>query len=347
MPRRTQLSKRPRSSNQLLDKIPKPSSSKSSPKPSSLLSAKPNTDLSCAMRMPLDNWVQSLQIRYASRTIASYQQAVRGFGGFLMACHKDWSSCSQNDLKRYFAKRLDDGLSLRAARQHLSAITHFFAFGAKKLGWVDICQGYRLQGKSATLPTLLDADVVNRLLEQSPPSTPKAQRQWQRDKAMFELLYGSGLRVSELVGLDVDDIDLDEKWVRVLGKGGKARQVPLGKKSCVAIQAYLPIRQLWHKGVDNALFISEHLGRRLGVRTVQQRLIICAKRAEIEQHLHPHLLRHAFASHILSSSHDLRAVQEMLGHSDISTTQLYTHLDFATLARIYDTAHPRAKGKLG
>lgn len=291
---------------------------------------------------PIDLWVQSLSLCYSPRTIDSYQQAVLGFARFLAEQHKDWQNCQAADLKRYFGNKLDNGLSIRAAKQRRSAIVHFFDFVSDRFGWADVSQGYRLHGKSEPLPTLLDVDVVNRLLEQPPPDKPRNQRQWLRDKAMFELLYGSGLRVSELVGLDMADMDLDERLVRVLGKGNKVRLVPMGKKSREAILAYLPVRQIWHKGDDNAIFISERFGRRLTARTVQERLMLSAKRAQIEQHLHPHLLRHAFASHILSSSHDLRGVQEMLGHSDMRSTQVYTHLDFAALAHIYDTAHPRA-----
>ncbi len=159
---------------------------------------------------------------------------------------------------------------------------------------------------------------------------------------MFELLYSSGLRVGELVALDTTDIDLTDLRVRVMGKGNKTRIVPIGAKAAAAITRYLPHRNLWVEQQDSALFISEKLGTRLSTRAVQQRLKVAATRAGIAQNLYPHLLRHCFASHMLSGSGDLRAVQEMLGHSDISTTQIYTHVDFAKLTQVYDRAHPRA-----
>lgn len=160
---------------------------------------------------------------------------------------------------------------------------------------------------------------------------------------MFELLYSSGLRVAELVGINMNDIELTAKIVNITGKGNKQRLVPVGTKAIQAITDYLPVRTLWHKG-DSALLISKS-GKRLTTRSVQLRLEIWAKRAGIDQTLHPHLLRHAFASHLLSSSGDLRAIQEMLGHSNLSTTQIYTHLDFAALAKLYDSTHPRSNLK--
>ncbi len=159
---------------------------------------------------------------------------------------------------------------------------------------------------------------------------------------MLELFYSSGLRLSELVGLDLDGLDLPAGLVRVRGKGNKARELPVGRKAREAMQAWLPLRALSNPQ-DGAVFVGRQ-GKRLTPRAIQLRVRQAGVR-ELGQHLHPHMLRHSFASHMLESSQDLRAVQELLGHADIATTQIYTHLDFQHLAKVYDGAHPRAKRK--
>jgi integrase/recombinase XerC len=159
---------------------------------------------------------------------------------------------------------------------------------------------------------------------------------------MFELLYSSGLRLAELVGLDLDSIDLAERTVRVLGKGSKTRIVPFGRKALEALQEWLLARPEIGAQGERALFVSRR-GSRLSMRSVQARLGEWSRRQALPVHVHPHMLRHSFASHLLESSGDLRAVQELLGHSSISTTQVYTHLDFQHLAHVYDSAHPRAR----
>lgn len=163
-----------------------------------------------------------------------------------------------------------------------------------------------------------------------------------RDRAVLELFYSSGLRLSELTALDCTQLDLEDGMVRVLGKGRKVRQVPVGRKAREALAAWLRVRSQWAAVDEPALFVARH-GRRLTPRTIQQRMARRALSQGLERHVHPHLLRHSFASHILESSQDLRAVQELLGHADIGTTQIYTHLDYQHLARVYDAAHPRAR----
>mgnify|MGYP003132158910 FL=1 len=165
-----------------------------------------------------------------------------------------------------------------------------------------------------------------------------------RDQAMLELFYSSGLRLAELVGLNLDQLDLPAGLVQVQGKGNKARVLPVGRKAREALEAWLPVRALSNPP-DGAVFVSQQ-GRRLRPRAVQLRVRQAGVR-ELGQHLHPHMLRHSFASHMLESSQDLRSVQELLGHADIGTTQIYTHLDFQHLAKVYDQAHPRAKRKQG
>jgi len=166
----------------------------------------------------------------------------------------------------------------------------------------------------------------------------------QRDRAMLELMYSSGLRLSELVALNMDEVDLDDAIVGVTGKGNKRRYVPIGRYAVDALNRWLQIRGGLASSEENALFVSRR-GKRLGARAVQERLRQWAIRQGLPTHVHPHMLRHSFASHLLESSGDLRAVQELLGHADIRTTQVYTHLDFQHLAKVYDAAHPRARRK--
>lgn len=188
------------------------------------------------------------------------------------------------------------------------------------------------------LPRLLDTDRAMQLLDGGIEDDFIGYR----DQAMLELFYSSGLRLAELVGLDLEQLDLPAGLVQVHGKGNKQRVLPVGRKAREALEAWLPLRAL-SKPADGAVFVSQQ-GRRLGARAVQLRVRQAGVR-ELGQHLHPHMLRHSFASHMLESSQDLRSVQELLGHADIGTTQIYTHLDFQHLARVYDQAHPRAKRK--
>lgn len=188
----------------------------------------------------------------------------------------------------------------------------------------------------ARLPKALPAEGLNRLFDEAIADDPLHLR----DQAIFELLYGSGLRVSEVAGLDLEHLLLTEGWVHVLGKGGKQRQVPLGRHSMEALQHYLPVRRA--VADEQALFTNRR-GTRLSTRQIQNRLNLWALEHHSDRHLSPHMLRHSFASHLLQNAGNIRAVQELLGHSSLSTTQQYTKLDFDHLAAIYDSAHPRAK----
>lgn len=297
-----------------------------------------------SMKQELDTWVDSLQFKqYAAHTVSGYKRHVLAFGYFLKGRGQDSWHCQKKEVSRYFGELLEGGLDINTVKLKLSAMNQFYRFLIQKDPTLkNPLTGYRLTGGSNRLPKLIDTDLMARLLDQPAPTCQKAHSLWLRDRAMFELLYGSGLRVGELVCLQVGEVDLAARTVIVTGKGGKVRQVPVGKKSWAAILDYLPIRTLWLQDQDEtALFVSTRKTP-LTTRAIQLRLIACAKRAGIEQHLHPHLLRHAFASHVLSSSGNLRAVQEMLGHSNLKTTQLYTHLDFGALTSVYDKAHPRA-----
>ena len=187
------------------------------------------------------------------------------------------------------------------------------------------------------LHVTVDADQIARLLD----FTAKEPLE-KRDLALMELFYSSGLRLAELVGLDLHDLDLADRTVRVTGKGRKVRIVPVGRKAVAALEAWLGARTGLAAEGEMAVFTGRG-GRRMGPRAVQARVAWWARRQGLPIHLHPHLFRHSFASHLLESSQDLRGVQELLGHADIATTQVYTHLDFQHLARIYDQAHPRAR----
>jgi len=189
------------------------------------------------------------------------------------------------------------------------------------------------------LPGTLDVDQLNQLLD-IPPEDALAIR----DRAIMELFYSSGLRLDELVGLDLGSLDLTDRMVRVLGKGSKTRIVPVGRKAVEALREWLKTRGGVASPEETALFVGRN-GERLKHRAIQLRIAYWAKRKGLPSHVHPHLFRHSFATHLLESSKDLRGVQELLGHADISTTQIYTHLDFAHLARTYDASHPRAKRK--
>lgn len=240
---------------------------------------------------------------------------------------------------RTFAARLHaSGLSPRSVARHLSSVRALFAFLVRRgeLG-TNPAAGVRTPKHRARLPKAMDADQTAQLF-----TGPAQTRIGIRDRAIAELLYGSGLRLAELVAIDLRDLDLAGGFVKVTGKGNKTRVVPLGGAACKAIRAWL--RERPDAGADAPLFTGRGSAR-ISPRSVQLRLKKLAARTSGDDALHPHMLRHSFASHLLQSSGDLRAVQELLGHADISTTQIYTHLDFQQLAKVYDGAHPRARAK--
>lgn len=252
----------------------------------------------------------------------------------------NWNDLKVADVRQLVAELHAGGLVGRSIARLLSALRGFYAYLVRE----GVCQhdpaaGIRPPKGARKLPKVLDVDRAQQLLD-SPVADDFAAC---RDHAILELLYSSGLRLSELVGLNLVDIDLQQGLVLVLGKGNKQRMLPVGSKAIAAVQQWLVERgQVQAK--DQALFIGVR-GRRMSPQLVRERVRQAGAR-ELGQHLHPHMLRHSFASHMLESSHDLRAVQELLGHADISTTQIYTHLDFQHLAQVYDQAHPRARRKL-
>jgi integrase/recombinase XerC len=234
-------------------------------------------------------------------------------------------------------------LSGRTLALTLSAWRGLYHWLARHRGYpANPVQGVRPPKSPRRLPKALSVEQVQQLLDAAPDETPEAAR----DRAMFELLYSSGLRLGELVALNADDgrLDLRQAEVTVTGKGSKTRTVPVGGRARDALRDWLKARALLAAPRERALFVGAR-GKRIAPGTVQLRLRACAKRQGLAASVHPHMLRHSFASHVLQSSQDLRAVQEMLGHASISTTQIYTHLDFQALAKVYDAAHPRARKK--
>lgn len=237
-----------------------------------------------------------------------------------------------------------NGLSGRSLQRALSAWRQFFVWlGSQRLVDSNPVAAIRAPKSPRKLPKTLDVDQMGRLLAIDGDS-------WltQRDRAMLELFYSSGLRLAELAALDLTALDLDEGLVRVTGKGNKTRVLPVGRLAVAALRAWLAVRadNIPPEAVNSAVFIGPQ-GKRLGVRAIQLRLKHYSLKQGMDEPVHPHMLRHAFASHMLESSGDLRAVQELLGHASISTTQVYTHLDFQHLAKVYDAAHPRAQRKPG
>ncbi|GAO37214.1 tyrosine recombinase XerC [Sulfuricella sp. T08] len=246
-----------------------------------------------------------------------------------------------HQIRRFIAQLHGRGLGGKTLARMLSAWRGFYAWLARDHGFAsNPCAGMRAPKSVKALPQALSPDEAARLMEIPVDGDPLALR----DKAMFELFYSSGLRLSELVNLPLSQIDLAAGMVRVTGKGSKTREVPVGRFALEAVRNWLPEREKLARPEEYALFVGKN-GARLTPRAVQYRVKQWALKLGISAEVHPHVLRHSFASHVLQSSGDLRAVQEMLGHANISTTQVYTHLDFQHLAKVYDAAHPRAKKK--
>lgn len=244
-------------------------------------------------------------------------------------------------IRRFAAKLHGTGFSGRSLARILSAWRGFYHYLTRDHGHIcNPCAGVHAPKSPKPLPRTLSPDEAAKLLEFPIDEDPMAPR----DKAMFELCYSSGLRLAELISLKPEDLSFADGMARVTGKGGKTRIVPIGSQAAQALREWLKQREALVKPGETALFLSRY-GKNISPRSISQRLKIWAIRQGISANIHPHVLRHSFASHLLQSSGDLRAVQEMLGHASISTTQIYTHLDFQHLAKVYDTTHPRAKKK--
>ncbi len=282
--------------------------------------------------------------RVSGHTIAAYRQDLRALDDFRRSRNVvDWNALDHAAVRAFAAADHAGGLAPRSIQRRLSAVRTFYAYlQREEMALHNPAIDVRAPAPKRRLPTLLDTDQMARLLAFRVTDSLSS-----RDKAIMELFYSSGLRLDELVSLNLESIDLSDRMVRVHGKGAKTRIVPIGRHAIDALRVWLAARpgMLRADGAaaaETALFLGRG-GRRLRVRAVQLRVAAWARRQGLAMHVHPHMFRHSFATHLLESSGNLRGVQELLGHADIGTTQIYTHLDFQHLALVYDATHPRAK----
>ena len=277
--------------------------------------------------------------QYSAHTVKAYRRDLNQFVDVLARRERSgFADANEADIRAFLAARHRKGLKARSLQRELSSVRALYRYLLREhLVDSDPTTGVRAPKAGRSLPKTLDIDSLSRLLD-----IPAERPIEKRDKAILELFYSSGLRLAELAELDWRDLDLGEGMVRVTGKGRKTRDVPIGRLARRALNLWWAARGQFAPDAQRAVFVSAR-GERLSRRAIQARLKHWAKHQGITQNVHPHVLRHSFATHVLESSGDLRAVQELLGHADISTTQIYTHLDFQHLARVYDKAHPRAK----
>ncbi|MBN4080267.1 tyrosine recombinase XerC [Beggiatoa alba] len=299
----------------------------------------------------ITNYLDELQYqrRLSVHTLTNYRRDLTGFSQYCEQVFaneiSNWQDILSAHVRQYISKRHQQGLAPTSLQRLLSSIRSFFNYLLKQnIVTNNPARGIAAPRSGRKLPAVLDVDQTSRLMQITTEDDVLAIR----DKAILELFYSSGLRLSELLKLNLEDYKQTAKKVRVIGKGSKQREVPVGKHAQQALASWLSRRSECVKTAEpaedctQALFLGRQ-GKRVSARTIQKRISDWAIKQGIDVHVHPHMLRHSFASHILESSGDLRAVQELLGHSDISTTQIYTHLDFQHLAEVYDKAHPRSK----
>ena len=292
----------------------------------------------------VDDYLAELaeQRRQSAHTVSNYRRDLARL--LALAGQVRLRDLQVHQIRRFVAQLHAEGLSGRSLGRMLSAWRGFFTWlGRRNLVAANPCEGVRPPKSPKRLPKALSVDEAAALLAPESADDPLLTA---RDAAIFELLYSSGLRLAELAALEIDALEgiLVDGEVRVLGKRSKARIVPVGARAREALAAWWAVREQLAAPDERALFVSRR-GIRLSHRSIQARLGRHALQAGLPRHVHPHMLRHSFASHVLQSSGDLRAVQEMLGHASIASTQVYTHLDFQHLAKTYDASHPRAKRK--
>jgi len=277
--------------------------------------------------------------RYSTHTTLAYQRDLRDFQDF---CHKlelqTLKDVTTHTVRQYIVDANRRQLGARSIQRRLSALRSFYRY-LEREKHVDVnpANGVKAPKTPHRLPKVMDVDQIQALL-----TIPDDDALAIRDVAILELFYSSGLRLTELVSLNIYDLNIADKTLRVLGKGNKVRQIPVGKMALDALVKWFEIRNCWVNETESAIFITKK-GGRISQRNVQARLKHWGQKQSLNTGLHPHRLRHSFASHLLESSGDIRAVQELLGHENLSSTQIYTHLDFQYLASVYDKAHPRAK----
>lgn len=294
-------------------------------------------------RSLIDGYLNHLsrERRLSPHTSSNYRRDLVALADFLEKANvPDWKTVDSQHIRLFGMRSHAGGLNPRSVQRRLSATRGFFKY-LQREGKATQNPGIDVRAPKAAkrLPGTLDVDAINQLLD-IPPEDSLAIR----DRAIMELFYSSGLRLAELVGLDPSHLDLADRTVRVLGKGSKTRILPVGRKAIEALRVWLKERVALARPEEPALFVNRN-GGRLKPRAIQLRIAGWARRKGLPARVYPHLFRHSFATHLLESSKDLRGVQELLGHADISTTQVYTHLDFTHLARTYDASHPRAKRK--
>ena len=294
----------------------------------------------------LDQFIQMLRSEkyYSAHTCSNYRRDLNLFQAHLLGQGiESWAEVGYADVSSFAATRHRQGRKSRTIQRELSSIRSFYQFLIlNAVVAKNPAREVSAPKPDKPLPKICDAETIDRLLQ----LTDDSDALLVRDVAIFELIYSSGLRLAELVGINLDDIDLAQQQLIVTGKGNKTRYLPVGSKAVAAVQRWLKLRQDYRKDANqSALFLSQR-GQRISPRNVQSRLSQLIQRQALAQHISPHMLRHSFATHLLESSSDLRAVQELLGHVNIATTQVYTHLDFQHLAKVYDAAHPRARRKV-
>jgi integrase/recombinase XerC len=283
-----------------------------------------------------------IQRNLATLTVKAYRRDLDGFSEFLDNYYPSIALETITDkiISQFLIEQFSNNLSPKSLARFRSSLNNFFAFVLHHKGIennpVELVNTPKIGSK---LPEVMDVDTVARLL-----NIPQQSEIAIRDKAILELFYSSGLRLSELSNLMWFNIDFDQALVSVLGKGNKQRLIPVGNQALLALKSWMPVAKLWDKQDSGYVFISSR-GGQFKPRSIQARVKYWAQHMGLWERVYPHLLRHSFASHVLESSGNLRAVQEMLGHADISTTQIYTHLNFQHLAKVYDKAHPRARKK--
>lgn len=303
----------------------------------------PNTPLPTSLQKPLDRFYEYLRSEkgLSLHTQRNYRQQLETMASYLVTLGlKDWKQVDAAWVRQLASKGMRDGMKASSIATRLSSLRSFFDFLVLRgVMQANPAKGVSAPRKQRPLPKNLDVDEVGQLLEVN-EDDPLAIR----DRAMMEVMYGAGLRLAEMVGINVKDLNTSQGEIRVIGKGDKERKAPYSGLAEEWVNKWLKVRSSIANDGEPALFVSK-LGTRISHRSVQKRMEEWGKKQAVASHISPHKLRHSFATHMLESSQNLRAVQELMGHENISTTQIYTHLDFQHLAQAYDKAHPRARKK--
>jgi integrase/recombinase XerC len=293
------------------------------------------------MQQYIDDFISMLRIerQLSKNTLISYRRDIEGFKFYLQKNELvNWIDVTEKQVQSYVASRFRNGLTGRSLQRALSSIRMLFEYLVRhNKALSNPAKNIHAPKTVTKLPAYLDVDMTEQLLNRESDNSLIV-----RDKAMFELFYSSGLRLTELVSINLGDLDMAEFEIRVTGKANKTRILPIGKQAIIAIAKWLTYRSDFIKEDTDALFLNRQ-GRRISQRSVQLRLKQWAKVQNVDMNIHPHMLRHSFASHMLEGTGNIRAVQELLGYDDTSSTQIYTHIDFQHLASVYDKAHPRSR----